>query len=141
MVRYGVFEVGQIWRVVSSDGTELGFPSREGAVAAARVLQHAHRIYHEPCEFLTVDEASRLVELAIPDAVALSHSGEVFEGFARRLGIPVAEMLAEHGRKATLLGRLPRLAEVAEFAAFAASDRAGAMTGAIANLTCGSMVD
>jgi len=30
---------------------------------------------------------------------------------------------------------------VAEFAAFAASDRAGAMTGAIANLTCGSMVD
>jgi len=78
---------------------------------------------------------------AIPDAVALSHSGEVFEGFARRLGIPVAEMLAEHGRKATLLGRLPHLAEVAEFAAFAASDRAGAMTGAIANLTCGSMVD
>ena len=49
-------------------------------------------------------------------------------------------MLAEHGRNATLLGRLPHLAEVAEFAAFAASDRAGAMTGAIANLTCGSMV-
>jgi hypothetical protein len=40
-----------------------------------------------------------------------------------------------------LLGRLPHLSEVAEFAAFAASDRAGAMTGAIANLTCGSMVD
>jgi NAD(P)-dependent dehydrogenase (short-subunit alcohol dehydrogenase family) len=78
---------------------------------------------------------------AIPDAVTLSHSGEVFEGFAKRLGIPVADMLAEHGRKSTLLGRLPRLAEVAEFAAFAASDRAGAMTGAIANLTCGSMVD
>ena len=57
------------------------------------------------------------------------------------VGIPVHEMLAEHGRKATLLGRLPHLAEVAEFAAFAASDRAGAMTGAIANLTCGSMVD
>ena len=78
---------------------------------------------------------------AIPDAVALSHSGEVFEGFAKRVGIPVAEMLAEHGRTRTLLGRLPHLAEVAEFAAFAASDRAGAMTGAIANLTCGSMVD
>jgi NAD(P)-dependent dehydrogenase (short-subunit alcohol dehydrogenase family) len=78
---------------------------------------------------------------AIPDAVALSHSNEVFEGFASRLGISVADMLAEHGRKSTLLGRLPRLAEVAEFAAFAASDRAGAMTGAIANLTCGSMVD
>jgi len=78
---------------------------------------------------------------AIPDAVALSGSREVFEGFSRRIGISVDEMLAEHGRTATLLGRLPHLSEVAEFAAFAASDRAGAMTGAIANLTCGSMVD
>jgi NAD(P)-dependent dehydrogenase (short-subunit alcohol dehydrogenase family) len=78
---------------------------------------------------------------AIPDAIALSHSNEVFEGFARRLGIPVSEMLAEHGRTKTLLGRLPRLSEVAEFAAFAASDRAACMTGTVANLTCGSMVD
>jgi len=78
---------------------------------------------------------------AIPDAVALSGSREVFEGFAKRIGIPVSEMLAGHARTRTLLGRLPRLAEVAEFAAFVASDRAGAMTGAIANLTCGSMVD
>ena len=41
----------------------------------------------------------------------------------------------------TLLGRLPTLAEVADFAAFVASDRAGAMTGAIVNLTSGSLVD
>jgi 3-oxoacyl-[acyl-carrier protein] reductase len=40
-----------------------------------------------------------------------------------------------------LLGRLPTLSEVAEFAIFAPSDRAGAMTSAIANLTCGSLVD
>jgi NAD(P)-dependent dehydrogenase (short-subunit alcohol dehydrogenase family) len=33
------------------------------------------------------------------------------------------------------------LAEVANFAAFVASDRASAMTGAIANLSCGSLVD
>ncbi|MEJ0084285.1 MAG: SDR family oxidoreductase [Pseudomonadota bacterium] len=78
---------------------------------------------------------------ALPDAVELSHAREVFEGVSKRVGIPVHEMLAEHGRTSTLLGRLPRLAEVAEFAAFVASDRAGAMTGAIANLTCGSMVD
>jgi hypothetical protein len=30
---------------------------------------------------------------------------------------------------------------VASFAAFVASDRADAMTGAIANLSCGSLVD
>ena len=77
----------------------------------------------------------------IPDAVELSHSREVFEGFARQLGVPVSEMIAEHGRKATLLGRLPRLAEVAECAAFIASDRAGPMTGTITNLTCGSLIE
>jgi NAD(P)-dependent dehydrogenase (short-subunit alcohol dehydrogenase family) len=78
---------------------------------------------------------------ALPDAVNLSGAREVFEGVSRRIGIPVQEMLAERGRTATLLGRSPMLAEVAEFAAFAASDRAGAMTGAIANLTCGALVD
>ena len=38
----------------------------------------------------------------------------------------------------TLLKRLPTLAEVADTAAFLASDRAGAITGTVANLTCGS---
>ena len=37
--------------------------------------------------------------------------------------------------------RFPTLAEVGNFAAMVASDRASAMTGAIANLTCGSLVD
>ncbi len=41
----------------------------------------------------------------------------------------------------TLLKRLPTLSEVAETAAFLASDRAGAMTGAVANLSCGAVVD
>jgi 3-oxoacyl-[acyl-carrier protein] reductase len=41
----------------------------------------------------------------------------------------------------TLLGRLPVLDELAEYLAFAASDRAGSMTGAIANLSAGALVD
>jgi 3-oxoacyl-[acyl-carrier protein] reductase len=41
----------------------------------------------------------------------------------------------------TALGRLPTLAEVANAAVFMASDRASAMTGTIANLTCGSIMD
>ncbi|MGH7233056.1 MAG: SDR family NAD(P)-dependent oxidoreductase [Nitrospiraceae bacterium] len=41
----------------------------------------------------------------------------------------------------TLLKRLPMLAEVANTAAFLASDHAAAMTGAVANLTCGMSVD
>jgi 3-oxoacyl-[acyl-carrier protein] reductase len=41
----------------------------------------------------------------------------------------------------TVLGRLPTLAEVANSAVFMASDWASAMTGTIANLTCGSIMD
>ncbi|MCZ8517037.1 SDR family oxidoreductase [Paenibacillus filicis] len=41
----------------------------------------------------------------------------------------------------TLLGHLPTLNEVANAAVFMASDRASAMTGTIANLTCGSIMD
>jgi hypothetical protein len=37
----------------------------------------------------------------------------------------------------TMLRRPPVLACVADVAAFLASDRAGAMTGTIANVTCG----
>jgi len=41
----------------------------------------------------------------------------------------------------TLLKRLPTLADVANAAAFLASDRAAAMSGTVANLTCGMSVD
>ena len=78
---------------------------------------------------------------AIPEALAVSHVREVFAGFAERAGTTVEAMLAEWARSGPLLGRFPTLAEVAEAAAFAASDRAGATTGAIVNLTSGSLVD
>lgn len=78
---------------------------------------------------------------AIPDAVANSHSREAFQDSARRAVLSIEKMLAMRAEGATLLGRLPTLAEVAESAAFVASDRASATTGAIVNLTCGSVVD
>lgn len=43
--------------------------------------------------------------------------------------------------KDTLIGRLPRLNEIGAAAVYAASDNAGAMTGAVLNLTCGAIVD
>jgi NAD(P)-dependent dehydrogenase (short-subunit alcohol dehydrogenase family) len=78
---------------------------------------------------------------AIPEAVSTSHTREVFSGFAERAGITVDALLADRLRTGTLLGRLPTLAEVADSAVFVASDGAGAMTGAIVNLSCGSLVD
>jgi 3-oxoacyl-[acyl-carrier protein] reductase len=73
--------------------------------------------------------------------VPTSYTGEVFRGFAERGGMTVDEMLARWAGTGTLLGRLPTLAQVADYAAFVASDRAGAMTGAIADLSSGAVVD
>lgn len=78
---------------------------------------------------------------AIPEAVATSHTRAVFEGMASLNGTSVEAMLQGRAQGATLLGRLPTLDQISAFAAFAASDDAGAMTGAIANLSCGSLVD
>lgn len=78
---------------------------------------------------------------AIPDALARSHSREVFTKVAAAHGLTPEAMLAAHADRNTLLGRLPTLQQVADAAAFFASDRAGATTGAIVNLTCGSRVD
>jgi NAD(P)-dependent dehydrogenase (short-subunit alcohol dehydrogenase family) len=44
-------------------------------------------------------------------------------------------------RRNTLLQRFPRLSEVGDAAALIASDRASAITGATANITCGQIVD
>jgi NAD(P)-dependent dehydrogenase (short-subunit alcohol dehydrogenase family) len=77
---------------------------------------------------------------AIPETVATSHVRDLFDGFARRENATVEDWLAGHAG-ASRLKRLPALAEIADYAAFAASDRAGAMTGAIANLSAGFLVD
>src|SRR2546422_9300456 len=45
------------------------------------------------------------------------------------------------GAAATLTQRLPTLAQVADTAVFMASDRAGAMTGTVVNLSCGAGLD
>lgn len=78
---------------------------------------------------------------AIPDALTRSHSREVFTEVAAAHGLTPEAMLAAHAEAKTLLRRLPTLRQVADAAAFFASDRAAATTGAIVNLTCGSLVD
>jgi NAD(P)-dependent dehydrogenase (short-subunit alcohol dehydrogenase family) len=76
---------------------------------------------------------------AITDAPAAgSYTNELFKPMAD--GRSVQEFIAGMAQ-GTLLKRLPTLAEVAETVAFLASDRAGAMTGTVANLSCGALVD
>jgi NAD(P)-dependent dehydrogenase (short-subunit alcohol dehydrogenase family) len=56
-------------------------------------------------------------------------------------GQSVQEFLEGGLAQGTLLKRLPTLSELAETAAFLASDRAGAMTGTVVNLSAGALVD
>jgi enoyl-[acyl-carrier-protein] reductase (NADH) len=63
-----------------------------------------------------------------------------FEEHARRLGI-TRDAFEASLSAGTLLKRLPKLAEVANAAVIMASDRASAITGAVANVTCGAFVD
>lgn len=78
---------------------------------------------------------------AIPETVAKgSHAQEVFGEVAKRAGTTIDAMLAD-AASGTLLRRLPTLDEVANTTVFLASHHAGAMTGAIANLTCGMILD
>jgi NAD(P)-dependent dehydrogenase (short-subunit alcohol dehydrogenase family) len=71
-----------------------------------------------------------------------SYTRELFTNTAAAAGQSVEELL-DGGAMAqgTLLKRLPTLSEIAETAAFLASDRVGTMTGTIANLSAGALVD
>ena len=73
----------------------------------------------------------------IPETATI---GEVFGLHAEGAGMARDEfeamMVAQTQRR-----RLPTLAEVAEVAVFVASDRASALTGTVANISCGSVAE
>ena len=74
---------------------------------------------------------------AIPETATID---AVFGLHGRALGI-TREAFTEAMRERTLLKRLPTLDDVASAALFLASAGAGAMTGTVANLSGGSLVD
>jgi NAD(P)-dependent dehydrogenase (short-subunit alcohol dehydrogenase family) len=78
---------------------------------------------------------------AVSDGPAAeSYTKDVFGPSAAAAGISVDDWIGELANS-TLLKRLPTISDVAETAAFLASDRARAMTGTVANLTSGALVD
>jgi len=74
---------------------------------------------------------------AIPETPLIE---ENFATAAEAAGVSAAQFQAVL-EESTLLRRLPSLADVADTAAFMASDRAGAMTATVANLSAGSITD
>ena len=78
-----------------------------------------------------------LMSAGSPDSIGVR---EVFETHAATEGIELAEFERRAGEGA-MLRRLPSLAEVADVAVMFASNHARAMTGVIANVTCGELAD
>lgn len=62
-LRYGVFNLGQIWTVVTEDGMKIGFPTRELAISAARDMIDMHRAYGTPAELMVQDEKGGLMPI------------------------------------------------------------------------------
>jgi NAD(P)-dependent dehydrogenase (short-subunit alcohol dehydrogenase family) len=65
---------------------------------------------------------------------------DTLDAFAAGKGVTRDEFIASL-KEMTLLKRLPSLADVGNVAAFMASDYAGSMTGTVANMSCGQIVD
>lgn len=130
-------------------GVILTLSTPAGVMAGPGFLGHS--VACAGVEALTRHLAGELGELgvrvvgirshAIPETVVCgSHAREVFARVATLSGSSVEQMLAG-AASGTLLKRLPSLDQLAGTALFLASDQAGAMTGAIVNLTCGMILD
>ncbi|MDF2693844.1 MAG: Oxidoreductase, short chain dehydrogenase/reductase family [Labilithrix sp.] len=124
---------------ISTPGAKIGFPGVAGFGSTCAAIEGFSR-------HLAVDLGAHGIRViclrpdALPEAVALgSHSRRVFEPVAKRHGTTVDAMLTQPSPSP--LKRAPRIADVASTAAFVASDRAGSITGAVMNLTCGTVVD
>jgi 3-oxoacyl-[acyl-carrier protein] reductase len=75
------------------------------------------------------------------EALTRSLAGEVGRQGVRVVGIrPGMTDDVPQLVKDTLIDRLPRLAEVGDTAVYVASAGAGAMTGAVVNLSCGAII-
>lgn len=66
MLSYGVFRLGQFWTVQGVDGSILGFPDREAALAAADLMARAHLACGEAVELVVQDDLGRLRQVSPP---------------------------------------------------------------------------
>jgi len=62
-IRYGIFQLGQIWSVVGDNGVTLGFPTREAALVAGETMVATHRQFGDFAELIVQDPAGRLLRV------------------------------------------------------------------------------
>jgi NAD(P)-dependent dehydrogenase (short-subunit alcohol dehydrogenase family) len=125
---------------LSTAGRRMAIPGLMGYGVTCAAVEHFSRLLAAELGPSGVRVAC-LRPHGIPEARAKgSYTRELFRPWAERAGTSVDGWL-EAGAQGTLLRRLPTLYEVAETAVFLVSDRAGAITGSVANLTCGAVDD
>jgi NAD(P)-dependent dehydrogenase (short-subunit alcohol dehydrogenase family) len=125
---------------MSEAGARLSLPGLLGHIISSAGKETFSRV-------LAAELAPRNIRVicirshALTDAPgAGSYTQELFTPAATACGLSVEEWLAGLA-EGTMLKRLPTLSDIAETAAFLASDRARVMTGTIANLTGGAVMD
>ncbi|MCA0351110.1 MAG: SDR family oxidoreductase [Chloroflexi bacterium] len=110
--------------------------------ASSSVLSGRERRYHLTGGFSTACSAIEGFTYSLAGEVGV-HGVRVVclrsDALPETWGTP-AEQIQQYMQAGTALGRLPSLNEVANSAILVASDYASAMTGTIANLTCGSIM-
>lgn len=110
--------------------------------ASSSVLSGRERRYHLTGGFSTACSAIEGFTYSLAGEVGV-HGVRVVclrsDALPETWGTP-AEQTQQYMQAGTALGRLPSLNEVANSAILVASDYASAMTGTIANLTCGSIM-
>jgi NAD(P)-dependent dehydrogenase (short-subunit alcohol dehydrogenase family) len=123
---------------VSPPGARLTGPGFLGHVVACAGVEAMTR--HLAGELAPDVRVVCIRSHAIPDAMARSYTSHLFRRLAAQAGVTVEQQLAGFA-EGTLLRALPTLAQLAETAVYLASPAAGAMTGAVVNLTSGFTLD
>jgi NAD(P)-dependent dehydrogenase (short-subunit alcohol dehydrogenase family) len=125
---------------LSEPGSQLAVGGILGHAASAAAKEAFSRV-------LAAELAPRNIRVvsirphAVSDGPASgSYTKDLFKPLALAAGVSVDEWVGDLAT-GTLLKRLPTISDVAETAAFLASDRAGAVTGTVANLSGGLLVD
>ena len=130
-------------------GVILALSEPGSRLAIGGILGHAAAAAGKEafCRVLAAELAPRNIRVvcirphAVSDGPASgSYTKDLFQPMAAAAAVSVDEWVGGLA-SGTLLKRLPTISDVAEAAAFLASDRARAMTGTVANLTSGALVD
>jgi hypothetical protein len=60
LLRYGVFQVDHIWKLVGDDGAESCYSSRDSALTAARAMRSLHQAFGAEVEILSINDGLEL---------------------------------------------------------------------------------